>query len=403
MLEKIDRKKLRELIGDAKSLPEINEFFVNLKKQMIEMMYDEELKEHLGFERSENSSGGRENYRNGSYKKKVKTSNGELELEVPRDRIGEFEPQVVKKYQTDILGIEDKIIALYGCGMSTRDISSNIKEIYGFEVSAEVVSNVTNRVLSEAKDWQSRQLKNIYSVVFLDGMVFKIKRDNIIQKCTVYSCIGIDMDGMKEVLGIYIGSVESSKYWVTVMNDLKTRGLQNVLIFCTDNLTGLDSAISACFPEANHQKCIVHQIRNSVKHVSYKDLKEVCNDLKTIYKSPNAEIGLANLEEFCEKWDKKYDYIGKSWIKNWEELSTFWQYPEEIRKLIYTTNPIESFNRCIRKYTKNKPSFPSEDSLMKSLFLGVKNIEKKWKTKIKDWGTIYSQLLILSDHKLNKI
>lgn len=397
MLEKIDRKKLRELIGDAKSLPEINEFFVNLKKQMIEMMYDEELKEHLGFERSENSSGGRENYRNGSYKKKVKTSNGELELEVPRDRIGEFEPQVVKKYQTDILGIEDKIIALYGCGMSTRDISANIQEIYGFEVSAEVVSNVTNKVLADVKEWQSRQLKDTYSVVFMDGMVFKVKKDNIVQKCTAYICIGVDMEGIKEVLGIYIGCIESSKYWLSVMNDFKTRGLQNILIFCTDNLNGLDSAISACFPSSDHQKCIVHQIRNSVKHVSYKDLRELCSDLKTIYKAPNAEVGASNLEVFCEKWDKKYDYIGKSWRKNWAELSTFWKYPTEIRTLIYTTNPIESFNRNIRKYTKNKSSFVNEDSLIKSLFLSAKNIEKKWTAKVKNWGIIYSQLLILFD------
>jgi transposase-like protein len=396
------REKLKELLGDGKDLKAVNELMTELKKEVIEMMYDEELKHHLGFSKNGQRPEELDDYRNGSYEKKVKSSSGEIELSVPRDRNGEFEPRVVKKYQTDIFGIEDKIISLYGCGMSTRDISENIKELYGFEVSAEVISNVTNRVLSEIKEWQSRPLKSVYAVVFMDGMVFKSKKDGVMQKITAYGCIGIDLDGQKDVLSMHIGGAESSKYWLNVMNDLKASGVQQVLIFCTDNLKGLDDAIKSCFPESDHQKCIVHQIRNSVKHVSYKDLKEVCGDLKAIYTAPTAEVGMLNLEAFADKWDKKYEYISRSWLENWEFLSSFWNYPTEIRRLIYTTNPIESFNRCLRKVTKNKPTFPSEDALMKSLYLGIRRLEKKWTTKVRDWGIIYSQLLILFGDKIDR-
>lgn len=404
--EKVKNEQLKAMArsilqGRGNDLAAVHDVMRDMKKVLIEMLYDEELKEHLGFPKSSMRPENSDNYRNGSYEKTVKTSNGELKLNVPRDRNGEFEPKIVKKYQGDIFGIEDKIISLYGCGMSTRDISDNIHELYGFDVSAETISNITNRVISDMKDWQSRALKSVYAVVFMDGMVFKIKKDGIIQKRTVYTCIGIDMDGKKEVLSLHIGGSESAKYWLSVMNDMKSRGVQDVLIFCTDNLTGLNDAINACYPNADHQKCIVHQIRNSVKHVSYKDLKEVCNDLKSIYKAPNGEIGFKNLAEFGEKWDNKYSYIAKSWIDNWAELSTFWKYPEEIRRLIYTTNPIESFNRNMRKYTKNKPTFQSEESLAKSLFLGILKVEKKWTSKVQNWGIIYSQLTILFADRLS--
>ena len=268
-------------------------------------------------------------------------------------------------------------------------------------MSAETISNITHRVLNDVKEWQSRALKPVYAVVFMDGMVFKVKKDGIVQKCTAYACIGVDLDGQKEVLSLHIGGLESAKYWVSVMNDLKTRGVQDVLIFCTDNLSGISEAIKACYPKSDHQKCIVHQIRNSVKHVSYKDLKEVCSDLKKIYTAPNADLGLQNLNDFAEKWDGKYSYISKSWLNNWEQLSTFWSYPDEIRRLIYTTNPIESFNRCLRKVTKNRPSFPDEDSLIKSLFLGILRLQRKWTSKISNWGVIYSQLQILFNDRLN--
>lgn len=388
--DKLRKQKIRELWQTAgiNDLDGFNDLIDKMKRDILEDIYEAEMDTHLKYGKNEKRPEESTNYRNGTYRKVVKTKDGELELMVPRDREGTFQPQIVKKHQNDISPIEDKVIALYGCGMSTRDIADNIREIYGFEISAETISNITNRVLVDVKEWQSRPLKSTYSVVFMDGVVFKVKKDGVVQKCTAYACIGVDLDGHKEVLSLHIGGCESAKYWVGVMNDLKSRGVKDVLIFCTDNLSGIAEAIKACYPQADHQKCIVHQIRNSVKHVSYKDLKEVCADLKTIYTSPNAEIGLQNLEEFAKKWDKTYSYISKSWRNNWEQLSTFWCYPEEIRRLIYTTNPIESFNQCLRKVTKNKPSFPSEDALMKSLYLGIQRLQKKWTTKISDWGTI---------------
>ena len=401
--QKARQQQIRQLWQSAgiKDIAGVESLVQEMKKVLIEDMYQAEMDTHLGYSKNGERPEESENYRNGSYHKFVKTKDGELELIVPRDRSGEFEPQVVKKHQMDITKIEDKIIGLYGCGMSTRDISDNIKEIYGFDVSAETISNITHRVLSDVKEWQSRALKPVYTVVFMDGMVFKVKKDGIVQKCTAYACIGIDLDGQKEVLSLHIGGVESAKYWVRVMNDLKSRGVQDVLIFCTDNLTGISEAIKACYPQSDHQKCIVHQIRNSVKHVGYKDLKEVCADLKKIYTAPSAEIRLANLSDFAQIWDNKYAYISRSWRDNWEQLSTFWSYPDEIRRLIYTTNPIESFNRCLRKVTKNRPSFPDEDSLIKSLFLGIQRLERKWTSKISNWGVIYSQLQILFNERLN--
>jgi transposase-like protein len=387
--------KIKDLLKECGEHESLSEILREMTKNVIEVMYSEELKQHLGFEKQEKLAGRRVNYRNGSSKKVVTGSRGPIELAVPRDRNGEFEPVVVRKYQTDILGIEDKIISLYATGMTTRDISENIQEIYGHGISAETVSNITNRVIGEAKEWQSRPLKKAYSVCFMDGMVFKVKKDGLCQRVTLYVCIGIDLEGHKEVIGAYANSVESAKYWMSVMSDLKSRGLKDVLIFCTDNLPGLDESIKASFPDSDHQKCLVHQIRNSTKHVAFKDRKEICEDLKTIYTSPNANIGEEKLDAFCQKWDAKYSYIGRSWRTNWEYLSTFWGYPLEIRKLIYTTNPIESFNRYIRKVTKNRAIFPTEDALFKSVYLGICRLEKKWTGKIRDWGIIYSQLMVL--------
>ncbi|MDR1941637.1 MAG: IS256 family transposase [Endomicrobium sp.] len=392
----MEKELLKKLRGDAKSIEDLNRIFVDLKKGLIEMMYDEEMKEHLGFSKNEQKEGGRSNYRNGSYSKKVRSKDGEIELEVPRDREGEYEPKIVPKGKRDIFGIEDKIILLYGSGMTTRDISDNIKDLYGFEVSETTVSNVTNRVLEEVKEWQNRPLKEQYAAIFLDGLYFHIKQDGVVCKASVYGMIGIDMDGNKEVLGLYIGASESAKYWLLALNEIKTRGVKEVMIFCTDNLKGIKEAIEAAYPKSDHQKCIVHQVRNSTKHVSSKDIKAVCNDLKSVYNASTQEQGYQRLEGFRKKWDVKYKYIGDSWEYNWTELSTFWKYPPEIRRLIYTTNPIEAFNRCMRKVTKLRGSFPSADALLKCLFLGVRRLEKKW-SKVHNWGEIYGQLLIISD------
>ena len=279
--------------------------------------------------------------------------------------------------------------------MSTRDITNHIEEIYGVQMSATGISNITNRILEEVKLWQKRPLSETYAVMFLDGMIFKVKDNNSVIKKTVYALIGINMEGFKEVVGIYVAEVETSKYWLTVLTDIKERGVQKVLIFYTDNLKGLDSAITAAYPQSDHQKCIVHQIRNSVKHVCHKDMKAVCADLKAVYTAKDEASGRGELDIFIDRWGSKYEYIGKSWEKNWSELSTFWDYPSELRRLIYTTNPIESFNRTVRKFTKTKGIFPHENSLLKSIYLGVQNIEKKWTCKIRNWGVIYSQLLIV--------
>lgn len=392
--------QVKNILKSTKNISDLNQLFTQLKKQLIESMYDEELKDHLGFEKNQKASIKRNNHRNGSYKKTVESEHGQIELNVPRDRNSEFEPIVVPKGSKDIFEIEQKVLNLYGLGMSTRDITNHIEEIYGVQMSATGISNITNRILEEVKLWQKRPLNDIYAVMFLDGMVFKVRESNSVVKKTVYALIGVNMEGFKEVVGIYIAEAESSKYWLTVLTDIKERGVEKVLIFCTDNLKGLDKAITAAYPQSDHQKCIVHQIRSSIKHVSHKDMKAVCADLKLIYTAKDEATGKAELDNFIEHWGNKYEYIGTSWEKNWTELSTFWDYPSDLRRLIYTTNPIESFNRTVRKFTKNKGIFPHEDSLLKSIFLGVQNIEKKWTCKTRNWGIIYSQLLIIKEKYL---
>jgi len=384
----------KELMKGVKDLNDLNRVFTEVKKKMIESAYDEEMKEHLGFSKSENKEGGRKNYRNGTYTKKVKSKDGEIALEVPRDREGEFEPKLLPKGKRDIFGIEDKIITLYGSGMTTRDISDSIKDLYGFEVSETTVSNITGRVIEDAKVWQSRPLQERYAVIFLDGLFFNIKNEGSVCKASAYALIGVDMEGRKEVLGIYVGASESAKYWLNVLNEIKTRGVKEVFIFCTDNLNGIKDAISAAYSKSDHQLCIVHQVRNSIRHISHKDMKVVCAGLKGIYNAPTAELGFKGLEEFRSKWDLKYKYIGDAWERNWSQLSAFWKYPPEIRRLIYTTNPIEAFNRAMRKVTKTRGLFPSADALLKCLYLGTKRLERKW-VRVKHWGEIYSQFLII--------
>ena len=392
--------QVKDILASTKNISDLNQLFTQLKKQIIESMYDEELKDHLGFEKNQKAPTKRSNHRNGSYKKTVESEHGQIDLNVPRDRNSEFEPVVVPKGSKDIFEIEQKVLNLYGLGMSTRDITNHIEEIYGVQMSATGISNITNRILKEVKLWQKRPLSETYAVMFLDGMIFKVRDNNSVIKKTVYALIGINMEGFKEVVGIYVAEAETSKYWLTVLTDIKERGVQKILIFCTDNLKGLDNAITAAYPKSDHQKCIVHQIRNSVKHVCHKDMKAVCADLKAVYTAKDEASGRGELDIFIDRWGSKYEYIGKSWEKNWSELSTFWDYPSELRRLIYTTNPIESFNRTVRKFTKTKGIFPHEDSLLKSIYLGVQNIEKKWTCKIRNWGVIYSQLLIVKEDYL---
>jgi putative transposase len=283
---------------------------------------------------------------------------------------------------------------MYAKGMSTRDISSHIHEIYGYELSAESISAITDKVLERAKEWQTRPLESLYAIVFLDGMVVKMRVEGSVRKQTIYVIIGIDLEGNKSCLGLYFSDTESAKYWLAVMNELRNRGVEDILIFAVDNLTGISEAIEAAYPQAEIQKCIVHQIRNSLRFVPWKERKIVAADLRKIYTAATEEQGAKELDEFSHTWDEKYPYISKSWKSNWAELSTFFKYSPEIRKMIYTTNAIESFHRSLRKVTKNRSIFPSEDSCLKLMYLAIQDIEKKWTMAIRNWGKIYSQLMI---------
>lgn len=401
-MELISKDKVKELYKNKKlqNKGDLNELLKAISKEVIEAALECEMTEHLGYEKHSKSLKSGNNTRNGHTSKSVKTSKGKITLNVPRDRKSEFEPIIVEKRKSDITGIEDKIISMYARGMTTRDIQDYIEEIYGYSVSPETVSNITNRVTEKAKEWQSRPLEQVYPIVFMDAVVLKIRRDGHVQNTSVYGIIGITLSGKKKCLGLWIGTSESSKFWLNVLNNLKNRGLKEICIFSVDNLTGISDAIRAAFPNAEIQKCIVHQIRNSLKHVSWKRRKEIAKDLKSVYTAPSEESGREKLSEFKEKWDNTYPHISLGWERNWDELSTFFKYPEEVRKLIYTTNPIESFNSVLKKNTKNKGSFPSDDSALKVLFLSVERIEKKWTMKIRNWDLIFSQILIYFGEKI---
>ena len=399
-----DKDKLKEILDEreVKDQESLQALLRDLTKEVIEALYEGELTDHLGYKKREQGGSADGNTRNGRGKKTVQSKLGEVELSPPRDRSGTFDPQVVKKRQRDISGIEQKVISMYAKGMSTRDISSHIDEIYGYKLSAESISAITDKVLERAREWRSRPLEPVYAVVFMDGMVVKMRVEGVVRKQTIYVIIGIDLEGNKSCLGLYFAETESAKYWLSVMNELKNRGVEDILIFAVDNLTGMSEAIEAVFPQAEIQKCIVHQIRNSLRFVSWKERKKVAAELKQVYTAATEEQGLKELERFSKTWDEKYPHISKSWKANWSELSTFFKYSPEIRKLIYTTNPIESFNRSIRKVTKTRTIFPTEDACLKLVFLAIQDIEKRWTQVIRDWGVIYSQLLIYFDERVRK-
>jgi transposase-like protein len=366
----------------------------DLFAETIQEMLEAEMDSHLGYEKHDVKTKTTSNSRNGKSKKTVVSEYGEQEISVPRDRLGEFEPLVVKKHQSNVTGIEDQIIALYAKGVSTREIQDHLQNMYGIEVSPTLISNVTNKIVPMIKEWQNRPLQGVYAVVFLDAIHFKVKQDGAIVNKAAYMVIGIDLDGNKDVLGMWIGENESAKFWLSVLNELKNRGVQDILITCVDNLAGFSQAIAACYPETEIQKCIIHQIRNSTRYVSYKDLKKVTADLKPIYKAVTEEAALVELDRFEEEWGKKYPLIIRSWRNNWEELSTFFKYPPEIRKLIYTTNIIESYHRQLRKVTKGKSIFPSDEALLKMLYLSTMDVVRKWTGRVQNWGQMLLQLSV---------
>jgi len=400
----LDREALKKELKEkgVKSLDDFNEYIRGISKDILEVLLEGEITEFLGYEKHDQQSKETDNSRNGYSGKKVKSTFGQIPLNVPRDRKSEFNPVIVKKRQSDISGFEDKIISMYAKGMTTRDIQLHIADIYGYEISHETISAMTTSVLEKAKEWQQRLLKEIYSIIFLDALFVNMRREGMISKVAVYGIIGIDLEGNKEALGLWIVESESSKYWLTVLNELKNRGLQDVLIFSIDGLPGLSEAITTVFPKAEIQRCIVHQIRNSLKHIPWKERKDVATDLKSIYTASSEKAAMEALESFGKKWDRKYSNISKSWEKNWAELSTFYKYPKEIRTLIYTTNPIESFNRGLKKISKTRSIFPNEDAVFKLLYLAINDISKRWTQKIKNWGSIYAQLCTFFDERLSR-
>ena len=400
---------LREMMGNfmkendikVKDGTDVNSIMREMMSIILEGTLDAEMDEELGYSRYDYKNKDTKNSRNGYSSKTMHTSYGDMDINVPRDRNGEFEPQVIRKYQNTITqDMEEKIISMYAKGMSTGDIESHMRELYDIEISDSTISRITDKVLPLVKEWQERPLEEVYAVVFMDAIHYHVRCEGRIVKRAVYIAIGIDMSGCKDVLGMYVGENESAKFWLTIMNNLKNRGVEEILIACIDGLTGFPQAIDAVYPHAEVQQCIIHQIRNSTRFVSYKDLRRLMADLKLVYAAPSEETALEYLEEFASKWDAKYPKISKSWKEHWPTLSTYFKYPQEIRKIIYTTNAIEGFNRQLRKVTKAKTVFPSDDSLLKMLYLAMIDITKKWTGHRKDWGQIHSQLEIYFEEQL---
>ena len=389
---------LKENNVKVKDGTDVNSLMRDMMSIILEGTLDQEMDEELGCSKYD--------YRNketdNSRKKTMHTSYGDMEIDIPRDRKGEFEPQIVKKYHNTVTqDMEEKIISMYAKGMTTNDIESHMRELYDIEISDNTISMITDKILPIVKEWQERPLEEIYAVVFMDAIHYHVRNEGRIVKCAVYIAIGIDMSGYKDVLGMYVGQNESAKFWLSILNGLKNRGVEDILIACVDGLTGFPQAIEAVFPETEIQQCIIHQIRNTTKFVSYKELKPLMADLKRVYAALTEEIALAELESFDEKWSGKYPKIAKSWKDNWTNLSTYFKYPKAVRRLIYTTNAIEGIYRQLQKVTKSKTVFPSDESLLKMLYLAMMDITKKRTRHRQDWGQIHSQLEIFFEERLS--
>lgn len=391
------KEQLRQFISENKiqTAGDVQNALKELFAETLQEFMEAELETHLGYAKHDTKNKKTSNSRNGKLPAKTLTTElGEVQLSTPRDREGSFEPQIVKKHQNDVSGIESQIISMYAKGMSTRDIQAHYNQVYGVDLSPTLVSNITDRILPLIEQWQNRPLQQVYAVVFMDAIHYKVRQDNAIVNKAAYMVIGIDLEGHKDVLGMWIGEHESSKFWLGVLNDLKSRGVKDILINCVDNLNGFSEAIAAAYPQTDVQKCIVHQIRNSMKHVPYKDMKAVAAALKPIYKAVNEQAAAAAMDEFEAVWGKKYPHIVRSWRSNWTELTAFFQYPQELRKIIYTTNVIEGYHRQLRKVTKGKTIFPSDEALLKMLYLSTMDVMKKWTGRVLGWGQILLQLSI---------
>ena len=388
-------QKPEDLIGEDGLLK-------HLTKLVVERALEAEMTEHLGHGKNEPVANGAGNTRNGKSRKTLKGEFGELPIEVPRDRHGSFEPQLIPKHQTRWAGFDDKILSLYARGMTVREIQAHLEEMYGTEVSPSLISSVTDAVADEVKAWQSRPLNPIYPIVYLDCIHVKV-REGTVRVKAVYLAIGITMEGEKEVLGLWLAQSEGAKFWLQVVTELRNRGVQDILIACVDGLKGFPDAIEAVFPQATVQLCIVHMVRHSLNYVSWKRRPEVAADLRQIYQSATAEEAEIRLGEFEDKWDAEYLPIGQSWRRNWSRLIPFFDYPPEIRKVIYTTNAIESVNMGLRKLTKNRGSFPSDEALLKLFYLALRNISKKWTMPIRDWKAALTRFTIQFEERINSL
>lgn len=367
---------------------------------MLGQLLQNEMDEHLGYEKHSALGDHSGNSRNGKTKKNLKSNYGTVELEIPRDRNGNFEPHIIKKHQRSISSFDDKIISMYSKGMTVRDIQSHVQELYGTELSPALISNITDKVMEVATEWQARPLQNVYPIIFFDAVHYKVKEDGKVVSKASYTCLGIDLDGKKEVLGIWIGEVEGAKFWLKVCTELQNRGVKDILIACIDGLKALPDAIKMVFPEVEIQLCIIHLIRNSLKYIPHTHTKEFMSDLKDIYKASTEEIAYYNMEKLNEKWGGKYILATKPWLVHWDNIKTFFAFPEQIRRLIYTTNAVESVHRQLRKVTKNKAVFPTDESLVKMLFLAIRDVSKKWTMPLHGWKTIISHLSIAYGERL---
>ena len=402
-MDKTSKELLREFVNSQQftSTTDIMNSMKELFSDVLQQVMEAELEEKLGYEKSERVSenGGEKNYRNGYSKKTVKTQLGEVDVKIPRDRNGEYEPQIIAKYNRNADGMEEKILALYSCGMSQRDIAEQIKNLYDVEISDGLVSKIVEKVTPEVNAWQNRPLDSIYPFIFMDAIHYKVKENHQYITKAAYVVLGIQMDGRKDILGVWIGENESAKFWLSVMNDLKNRGIKDVYVFCVDGLTGFREAINSAFPKSQIQRCIIHQIRSSTRYVNWSDMKAVMADLKKVYQAINEDEAMNGLMEFKEKWVKKYPSCVRSWEENWDILSTFYAYPAEVRRIIYTTNIIEGLNRQFRKITKNKPSFTNDDSLRKMLYLASQNIAGHWTVVCRNWDMVSNQLRIMFEDR----
>lgn len=377
---------------------DIQEALRDLLGGTIKSMMESEMTEHLGYENYERNDGS--NYRNGTKSKKIRSNYGEFEIDVPQDRNSTFEPKIVKKRQKDISEIDQKIISMYARGLTTRQISEQIEEIYGFECSEGFISDVTDKILQDIDDWQKRPLDEIYPILFIDAVHFSVREDNRIRKLAAYVILGYTMDGRKEVLSLEIGENESSKYWLGVLNGLKNRGVKDIMVICADGLSGMKEAIQTAFSETEYQRCIVHQVRNTLKYVSYKDMKPFATDLKSIYLAPNEQQGYDALQRVAEKWNPKYPNAMKSWEANWDVLSPIFKFSTDVRKVIYTTNAIESLNSTYKKLNRQRSVFPNDKALLKALYLATMQITKKWSQPLRNWGKVYGEFAIMYEGRL---